>query len=278
MKLPLKIYLCCHKHFNIVPPFAVPYQGGSSINPPVTGALGDNGEKGNISEKNKEYCELTIQYHAWKNDDLQSYGFCHYRRFFCFDEAIRKPYLVRKKLSKNEIRRFFKSESEIAAAIRDYDIVTLKSEKTADTVYNYYCSSLHHYKEDIDLFIKILKECYPWLSDACDSYMQQSRQYFCNMFIMSKEYFFEYCEILFIILKKFDEMKQMHGDFQSDRTDGYLAERFLGIYITFVRGNGARIKELPRIDTECTVKKRILYYLLPPESKLRLCLKKLTIN
>lgn len=274
MQLPLKIFLCCHSSFDIIPPFAAAYQGGSAIHPPVEGAMGDVGEKGDISAKNKEYCELTVQYYAWKNEELQSYGFCHYRRFFCFDEAVKKPYLAKKTLTGKEKKRYLKTEADIERLIALQDIITVRKEKTADTVYNYYCTAPHQYKEDIDLFIEILKEKYPHLSAACDKYMNGSSQYFCNMFIMSREYFFSYCEMLFDILACFDEKKQLHGYFQADRTDGYLAERFLGIFITYAYDNGARIKELPRIDTHCTLKKRVIYHLLPPESRLRLFLKK----
>ena len=48
---------------------------------------GDNtGE--NISAKRMQYCELTVQYWAWKNYQADYYGLCHYRRYFSFSDTI----------------------------------------------------------------------------------------------------------------------------------------------------------------------------------------------
>ena len=92
---------------------------------------------------------------------------------------------------------------------------------------------------------------------------------------MKKELFHEYCEILFSVLSEFDNKKTLHGDFQSDRTDGYLGELFSGIYINYCYKNGAAIKELPRIDVNCSIGKRFNFALLPPESKRRFVVKRI---
>ena len=94
MQSIIKIFMCAHKNFTLRPAFCIPIQGGAKLNPPLEGAAPDYGEFGSISEKNPDYCELTVQYYAWKNEDADYYGFCHYRRFLSFDEGIKAPYLV----------------------------------------------------------------------------------------------------------------------------------------------------------------------------------------
>lgn len=92
---------------------------------------------------------------------------------------------------------------------------------------------------------------------------------------MSSGLFDEYCSMLFSILDEFDKQKTLHDSFQDDRTDGYLGEYFLGIYITYLRANGFKIMEVSRIDTDCSFSKRCLYYLLPPESWQRTVVRKI---
>lgn len=275
MESPIRIFMCCHKGFSIVPPLAEPIQGGRAINAPLEGMSGDDGKLGSISEKNKEYCELTVQYYAWKNIDANAYGFCHYRRFFCFDSSVKTPYIAVRKLNKTQQKRLLGSEKSISELLMKYDVCAPRSENMGVSVYEHYRLSKFHYIEDLDLLIKIIDEKAPQLSGAASEYLSQPRHYFCNMFIMKKEYFFGYCELLFDILEEFDARKVRHGDFQSDRADGYLAERFLGIYLTYIRKNGAKIFETARIDIDSSAAKMLAFTFFPPESRRRFFIKKL---
>lgn len=262
--------MCCHKQYETVPPVCIPIQCGSDLNAPVKGAVRDDAGE-NISAKNREYCELTAHYYAWKNVSAEHYGFCHYRRFFCADNSIKKPYLA----LKAPREKLFPNEEQWRELTAGYDVIVPRSEDMGISAKEHYCTARYHYPEDMELFFGILKEKAPIFIEAAENYLSQERQYFCNMFVMSKEYFFEYCENLFAILEEFDKCKTLHGDFRSDRTDGYLGEIFTGIYITYLKDKGVKILELPRADVDCTLKKRILYALLPPESKRRFCAKKI---
>lgn len=249
----------------------IPIQCGSALHENIEGIFHDDSGE-NISAKNTEYCELTAHYYAWKNIEADYYGFCHYRRFFCFGKRVSRPYLVRNELSKNDAA-LLGTEQQIRQRIEGCDMVVLVGEDMGVPVRRHYETSQYHYAEDLNLFMEILVDKFPDLKPFSDSYLSQTKQYFCNMFVMKRELFFDYCEKLFSILSEFDERKSLHGDFQSDRTDGFLGEIFTGIYVNFRHESGAKITELPRIDINCNFKKRVGYLIFPPESKRRFLVK-----
>ena len=270
----IRIFVCCHKFYDILPPFCEPIQCGSAVNPKIDGILHD--DKGeNISLKNPEYCELTAHYFAWKNIEADYYGFYHYRRFLTAESDTKRPYFAKGKLSDKDKTRFFANENYWRQLIEQNEIIAPKSENMGVSVYDHYCAAKYHYEEDLKLFIGLLNKKYPEFKNSSEQYLYQDRQYFCNMFIMSKKYFIKYCKVLFDILNEFDSLKKLHGDFQSDRTNGYLGEIFTGIYITYCRQNGVKITEKPRLDINCGIKKRFCYALFPPESKRRFWVKRI---
>ena len=272
----LKIFMCCHKGYSIVPPFCQPIQGGRAISDIVLNIPGDD-TGDNISKKNREYCELTVLYNAWKNSTEDYIGLCHYRRFFCFDENISRPYIAIGKF-KDKYKKLLGTEEYILQLCKNYDIIVPKPENVGTTVQNYYSITPHHYKEDIELFKKVLSSVTPELTEYAEEYLSQNEQYFCNMFIMDRTHLNEFCNMMFAVLREFDKLKVMHGELQADRTDGYLGERFLGIYLLYAKSRGAKVKEVRRLDIDCPLKKRIRTRLLPPESKRRFLIKKIVFK
>ena len=270
----IKIFMCCHKQYETLPPLCEAIQCGSALNPKIENAVyDDHGE--NISLKNREYCELTAHYYAWKNVKADYYGFCHYRRFFAVENCTKRPYTAKLKLSEKERGFYLGNEEYWQDLIKKYEILVPRSEDMGLPAGEHYLTSKNHYLEDLHLFLDILFKEAPWLMETAKGYLLQNRQYFCNMFIMKNTYFFEYCEALFSILEKFDKQKTLHGDFQSDRTDGYLGELFTGIYIDYCCKKGVKIKELPRLDIVSSAQKIISGMLFPPESKRRFFAKKI---
>lgn len=65
--------------------FLFPVQAGAFIASRQISNLCDN-DGANISEKNRDYCELTVTYWAWKNRNSAYKGICHYRRHWLEDD------------------------------------------------------------------------------------------------------------------------------------------------------------------------------------------------
>ena len=61
-------------------------QAGAALTPVRVGDFQDN-TGDNISEKNRQYCELTALYWIWKNQTADYYGLEHYRRAFTLNDS-----------------------------------------------------------------------------------------------------------------------------------------------------------------------------------------------
>lgn len=256
----IKIYVVCHKE-SYVPenPYLFPIQVGTSIaSKKLDGMLHDN-EGENISDKNKMYCELTAQYWAWKNEEADYYGFFHYRRYFAFDPKLNKDdgweNIVYEQITDGVIDEIKLEPDVMRELITKYDVISVQGRKYPRIleegqildVYHEYGKAIFQRREDLDVTLKILKEKYPEFKAAAEQYMNSSIAYECNMFIMRKEIYYQYCEWLFDIL--FEAEKQIDMTWYSVeeyRVMGYLAERLCGIYYTYLKQQHVKTFELPK--------------------------------
>lgn len=221
----------------------------------------------NISYKNRSYCEMTAQYYAWQNLEADYYGFFHYRRYMNFAkeypvavDGIHKKHLfgisgrIRRPAPYSEADSLYGDLSDYAwdekhmqSVVEKYDVITVPSEHMGVTVYEQFCQ--FHDKADLDRMIQILKKDRPEYAEACDVYMQQNHIYFCNLYIMKREYFTAYMEWIFPLLEAFEEGKDFKGcGTKQMRVTGYLAERLFGVYYTWLKMQGkAKCCELPYV-------------------------------
>lgn len=228
---------------------------GADFNTQPTKFLLDN-RGDNISSKNKSYCELTTQYWAWKNAEADYYGFCHYRRFFSFSDkklpitpwgTIEYDFMTEKEIEELQI-----NEDAIEKAIAGYDFIIAEGSDVTTlptpfkNVYDHYVKATDLHKKDYDLMLEIIDSKYPYLSEAARAYSQGKILYSCNMFIMKKELFKEYNEILFDILQEFEKKADMSNySREGYRTPGHLGERLTGIFYVYLQHKGGyKLKEM----------------------------------
>lgn len=195
----------------------------------------DTGE--NISAKNSSYNELTAVYWAWKNYDKLGnpdyIGLMHYRRHFIFRPSIDVVEDV-DGIDHNYFNRINYSKEIIEHLFDDCDYVAHIGH--VDEVYKHYKEN--HHIEDLDLAISILKDKYPEYATTADAYLKMSYVNLCNMFIMPRNMFFEYCSWLFDILQEFENKVDL-----SDKRL-FISERLTGIFIEHQKRKGLRQKSL----------------------------------
>lgn len=281
--MTIKLYTAYHTAYPLPSaPFLVPIQVGAELSPErIPGAIPDNTGI-NISEKNRSYCELTAQYWVWKNDTADYMGFFHYRRFLSFSKYS-LPYVLEKNMDAKTLRRHGYDPENIRKIIAAHDLIAPKAEEMHQTVYDYYCLTPNERKQDIDLVKLIMAESYPQYLQAMEIYFSQTKMYFCNIYIMKRELFHEYCTFLFGILEKYEQLCDKTGyTAQEMRAEGFLAERIFGVFYTHLKltRKDLKIAELTRIDfltgKEKLGKNRFVFKLFPPGSRRRFLLKKMT--
>lgn len=214
----------------------------------------------NISCKRMSYCELTVQYWAWKNIEADYYGLCHYRRYLSGAKKffVSDVYgnVMCPQLNPSNIEKYGLSNGKIMELVGDCDIVLPTAQDVSkypekfDSVWNQFISAKFLHKKDLSILMDIIKEKYPDYYDSAKEYLFGTKAYMCNLFIMSKKYFFEYSQWLFSILDEFCVRADMSNyDTDELRTPGHLAERLLGIFVYHQRKTNPdiQIKELQPI-------------------------------
>ena len=198
---------------------------------PVCDMTGDN-TGDNISEKNKNFCELTAMYWAWKNLDAEYIGLSHYRRHFAENS------------DKDKWNRILTNQTAEELLTRYPAILPKKRDYYIETTYQQYIHA--HNKQDLDETENILKEFYPEYMAAYNNVMASTKGHRFNMMIMRRDIFDSYCEWLFDIL--FEERLDISDYSDNDkRVFGFVSERLLDVWIYT---NNVKFTELPVVNME----------------------------
>ena len=241
----------------------------------------DTGE--NISKKNPFYCELTVQYWAWKNLKCDVCGIFHQRRFLDFSMKNKKyPYSITEKSDEKTLRNAGLSYEKICELFDNYSIIANKRENLFESVEDFYNRNDRQNFDDMGLLKDIIKEKYPEYFPYAETYFKGTYSYFCNVFIMDKENFAKYSQWLFDILFEYEKRKPQNLFYP--REMGKLGERLFGVYMYYVMDcTDIAYIEFPRLHFSSvngtTLKNlsfsKFFYHICPPNSKRRAFMRKL---
>jgi len=183
----------------------------------------DSGD--NISYKNGNYCELTALYWIWKNrlaveksDSRKYFGLFHYRRWLDVSDADLES------ISSHGIDAVLPFPTVHEPDIRSHHARYVK-------------------ETDWDAMLQALRELAPEYYAAYGRIFSQEYLYNYNILIAKADVLKRYCEWLFPILERAEELSLPKGSGRADRYIGYLGENLLTLYFMYHK---------EEISTACT--------------------------
>ncbi len=193
----------------------------------------DTGE--NISDLNREFCELTAIYWAWKNYDKLGnpdyVGLMHYRTFFLLEKSLKE------KFKKKDLGYNKEVFNEI---LNNYDGLLLEKVPVITSGIGIRSITFTYIEKYYPKIYNTLKE----LTDIRTDKPREERPdiHFKNMFVLPREDFFEYCEIMFDLLFKMKEMENIN----KPRDLGFIAEPLSSIIFShFAKTKNRKFLETP---------------------------------
>lgn len=159
----------------------------------------------NISDKNKQFCELTALYWIWKNAKEDIVGLEHYRRHFILPDDWKDKMLLER--------------IDVILPTPLYVMPSL-SQNYKD----------RHIEKDWDFMMDKLNQIYPEDYKAAKEFFDTNWYSPCNMFIMKKEVLNDFCSWMFPLIFACAENGGKREDTYQNRYPGFLSERLMTFY------------------------------------------------
>lgn len=196
----------------VIPAWVLPVQAGAALcSERVAELLDCIGE--NISNKNGNYSELTVLYWIWKNCLLSSaknpsdayYGLVHYRRIL--------------DLSEDDLFRLTDNGVDVVLPY------PMPYEPDMEEHHRRYLKT-----EDWNAVIRAVGEISPDYAKLFGRILRQRYLYNYNIVLAKKDVLRDYCEWLFPILERVEELSVPAGFNRHDRYIGYIGETMMTLY------------------------------------------------
>lgn len=218
----IKIIVACHKADPNIREDDVymPVHVGKALHPDFNLGFQGDDTGDNISEKNPAFCELTGLYWAWKNlpQEVEFVGLAHYRRYL--------------DIHPQDIKKL--REGHVIVSVPLVCPIILAENMAIWT-------SL----EDVKILVENILKLFPDTKEAMEKYLYNNNKiYDCNMFVMNREDFDNYCSFLFKILQSCEQQIKTYPFVRQRRVVGYLGEMILGIWCVYRKKKLIKRKKL----------------------------------
>lgn len=194
-----------------IPSYMIPIQAGAALTDVRVADVVDC-EGDHISSRNGNYSELTVLYWIWKNvvkNDLNRkdkyFGLAHYRRFLMVGET--------------ELRKIQAGNVDVVLPFPmpyEPSIEAHHERYLSEEIWNHVRTAIHEVDPEYEKVYEII--------------LNQSYMYNYNISIAKGNVFVEYCEWLFKILFRVEQLYDPNGIRQPNRYMGYVAETLTTLY------------------------------------------------
>ncbi len=158
-----------------------------------------------ISDRNRQFCELTALYWIWKNAGEDIVGLEHYRRHFLLPDNW-KERMVSERI----------------------DVILPTPLYVGPSLARNYKD--RHVADDWEFMMQTLRLLYPEEYDAAECFFEGNLYSPCNMFIMRRDVLDALCAWMFPIIFACAEHGGEREDTYQNRYPGFLAERLMSFF------------------------------------------------
>lgn len=253
----MSVYVAFHENYPLLTEDRIyrPLHVGKALSKSDLGFIGDN-TGDNISEKNRNYSELTGLYWIWKNTNSEIVGLCHYRRYFTNQKIsigmrLKRIYewiaVMRNTrygihyLRGHKNAKLILKGSEISDILNAFDAILPFRRRFKITLLEHYRRK--HHSKDLEITRQIIEENHADYKSAFQEVMKKKELLPGNMFVMKRMVFEDYMEWLFAILFELEKRIDISDyDNYQKRIFGFISERLLDVWITKQK---LKYKQLP---------------------------------
>jgi len=201
----------------------------------------------NISLKNRTYCEMCAVYWAFKNQwklgNPDYIGNFHYRRHLSFLKSQESDHFLTEYVSEEYQNEHGLNAEQIKKVVKNYDLI-LNRIALANVRYNF-TRTCKQPEKNLDIALEVIRTKFPEYYSSAQNVLSSGKIHYCNMFIMKKEIFNEYCNFIFGVIEEVEKNTDLNSGLMGQA--GYLSEVLSEFFYRHQAEKNKKILELSDI-------------------------------